>query len=45
MLIGHNTTSGGPQPVLSPVINSLLWAAGIAAVFIPLSLWAFRKRT
>jgi oleandomycin transport system permease protein len=44
MMIGHNTVDGGPQPVLSPTINTLLWAVGFAAVFIPLSLWAFRKR-
>jgi oleandomycin transport system permease protein len=44
MMIGHNTVDGGPQPVLAPTINTLLWAAGFAAVFIPLSLWAFRKR-
>jgi oleandomycin transport system permease protein len=44
MLIGHNTVHGGPQPVITPAINAMLWAAGIAVVFIPLSLWAFRKR-
>jgi oleandomycin transport system permease protein len=44
MLIGHNPVGGGPQPALTPAIYALLWAAGIAAVFIPLSLWAFRKR-
>jgi oleandomycin transport system permease protein len=44
MLIGH-TSGGGSQPVISPAINSLLWGAGIAVVFIPLSLWAYRKRT
>ena len=46
MLIGHTTTPPiGPQPVIGPAINSLLWGAGIAVVFIPLSLWAYRKRT
>jgi hypothetical protein len=46
MLIGHTTTPPiGPQPVIGPAINALLWGAGIAVVFIPLSLWAYRKRT
>lgn len=31
-------------PVAEPVIESLLWAAGIVAVFAPLSMWAFRRR-
>jgi oleandomycin transport system permease protein len=31
-------------PVLQPVIVSLLWALGIAAVFAPLALRALRKR-
>jgi oleandomycin transport system permease protein len=33
-----------PGPVAWPVVQSLLWAAGIAAVFMPLSLWALRRR-
>jgi len=46
MLIGHPTSiPHGPQPVIGPAINSLLWGAGIAVVFVPLSLWAYRKRT
>ena len=31
-------------PVAEPVAYSLLWAAGIMAVFAPLSMWAFRRR-
>lgn len=31
-------------PVLEPALWSLAWAAGITAVFAPLSLWALRKR-
>ena len=31
-------------PVAQPVIQSLLWAAGIIAVFAPLSVWAFKRR-
>ncbi|MGB0211973.1 ABC transporter permease [Algiphilus sp.] len=31
-------------PVLAPAAGALLWAAGIAAVFVPLSLWALRRR-
>jgi oleandomycin transport system permease protein len=31
-------------PVAEPVTYSLLWAAGIMAVFAPLSMWAFRRR-
>jgi oleandomycin transport system permease protein len=34
----------GGQPVLHPSIIALLWAAGIAAVFIPLSIRQFRRR-
>jgi oleandomycin transport system permease protein len=32
-------------PVAAPVTGALLWAAGILAVFAPLSVRAFRKRT
>ena len=32
-------------PVAGPVTGALLWAAGILAVFAPLSVRAFRKRT
>jgi oleandomycin transport system permease protein len=35
---------GGGLPVAGPVVKSLLWAAGIAAVFAPLSVWAFKRR-
>jgi ABC transporter DrrB family efflux protein len=31
-------------PVARPVLGSLLWAAGIAAVFAPLAVSAFRRR-
>ena len=31
-------------PVSTPVIQSLLWAAGLMAVFAPLAVWAFRRR-
>jgi len=31
-------------PIAEPVTYSLLWAAGIMAVFAPLSMWAFRRR-
>jgi ABC-2 type transport system permease protein/oleandomycin transport system permease protein len=32
-------------PVAEPVVSSLLWAVGIAAVFAPLAVRAFRRRT
>jgi oleandomycin transport system permease protein len=28
----------------TPIIQSLLWAGGIAAVFAPLSVWALNRR-
>ncbi|HEY3008100.1 MAG TPA: ABC transporter permease [Micromonosporaceae bacterium] len=31
-------------PVATPVTQSLLWAAVLAAVFAPLAVWAFRRR-
>jgi ABC transporter DrrB family efflux protein len=31
-------------PVATPVIQSLLWAAAIAAVFAPLSVWSFKRK-
>jgi oleandomycin transport system permease protein len=34
--------SGGA--VAGPVVESLLWAAGLLAVFAPLSVWAFKRR-
>jgi ABC transporter DrrB family efflux protein len=34
--------SGGA--VAGPVVQSLLWAAGLLAVFAPLSVWAFKRR-
>ena len=43
LLIGHDA-SGASQPVIAPAVDALLWGIGIAAVFIPLSLWAFKKR-
>ncbi|MDN5918602.1 MAG: ABC transporter permease [Pseudonocardia sp.] len=33
---------GGPVAV--PVIGSLLWTAAILAIFVPLSMWAFKRR-
>jgi oleandomycin transport system permease protein len=35
--------NGGP--VATPVTQSLIWAAILLAVFAPLSVWAFRRRT
>lgn len=35
---------GNSQPVIAPAVNALLWGLAIAAVFIPLSLRAFRRR-
>jgi ABC-type multidrug transport system permease subunit len=32
-------------PVAGPVTQSLLWAAGLAAVFAPLAVLAYRRRT
>jgi ABC-2 type transport system permease protein/oleandomycin transport system permease protein len=34
--------TGGPVGV--PVTQSLLWAAGIAAIFAPLAVWRFKRR-
>jgi oleandomycin transport system permease protein len=34
--------TGGPVGV--PVTQSLLWAAGLAAVFAPLAVWRFKRR-
>jgi oleandomycin transport system permease protein len=31
-------------PVATPLIQSLLWAAGLMAVFAPLAVWAFKRR-
>jgi len=31
-------------PVATPVMQTLLWAAVIAAVFAPLAVWAFKRR-
>jgi oleandomycin transport system permease protein len=31
-------------PVAGPATQTLLWAAGIAAVFAPLAVWAFKRR-
>jgi len=31
-------------PVASPVIHTLLWSAGIVAVFAPLAVRAYRRR-
>mgnify|MGYP003439437545 CR=1 FL=1 len=28
----------------TPIIQSLVWAAVIAAIFAPLSVWAFKRR-
>ncbi|MFG2003017.1 ABC transporter permease [Spirillospora sp. NPDC048911] len=45
LLIGHKVTDPSVvQPVLAPAIQSLLWGVGIAAVFIPLSMRAFKRK-
>lgn len=31
-------------PVAGPVVSTLLWTVGFAVVFVPLSMWAFRRR-
>lgn len=31
-------------PVLAPAAGAMLWAAGIAALFAPVSLWALKRR-
>lgn len=32
-------------PVAGPLLGSLLWTAALFAVFVPLSMWAFARRT
>jgi oleandomycin transport system permease protein len=32
------------KPDGGPVVQSLLWAAGILVVFAPLPVWAFKRR-
>ncbi len=32
-------------PTAGPVLHSALWTVGIAAVFAPLAVWAYRRRT
>jgi ABC-type multidrug transport system permease subunit len=43
LLIGHDL-QGHDQGVAGPAIASLLWGLALAAVFIPLSLRAFKGR-
>jgi ABC transporter DrrB family efflux protein len=43
LLVGHDLAGHG-QPVIGPAVNALLWGLVIAAVFIPLSLRAFKRR-
>jgi oleandomycin transport system permease protein len=43
LLIGHDV-AGHSQPVIGPAINALLWGVAIAAIFIPLSLRAYKRR-
>lgn len=31
-------------PVAAPVLQTLMWSAGIVAVFAPLAVWAYRRR-
>ncbi|MFI0448726.1 ABC transporter permease [Actinomadura sp. 6N118] len=45
LLIGHKVTDPSMgQPVLTPAIQSLIWGVAIAAVFIPLSMRAFKRK-
>jgi oleandomycin transport system permease protein len=41
LMLGEPWYTGSAGP---PVVQSLLWAAAIAVVFIPLSLWALKRR-
>lgn len=41
LMVGEPVFTGS---VAAPVIQSLLWAAGFAAVFAPLSVWVFKRR-
>ena len=43
LLIGHDIT-GHSQPVVGPAVNALLWGVGLAVIFIPLSMRAFKSR-
>jgi oleandomycin transport system permease protein len=31
-------------PVAEPLMASLMWALAIAGVFVPLAMWAFKRR-
>ncbi|KAB2346579.1 ABC transporter permease [Actinomadura rudentiformis] len=45
LLIGHKVTDPSMgQPVLTPAIQALIWGVAIAALFIPLSMRAFRRK-
>ncbi|GAA2585372.1 ABC transporter permease [Actinomadura fulvescens] len=45
LLIGHDVTNPSvSQPVLSPAIQAMIWGVAIAAVFIPLSMRAFKRK-
>jgi oleandomycin transport system permease protein len=43
LLIGHDI-QGHSQPVVGPAVNALLWGVGLAVIFIPLSMRAFKSR-
>jgi oleandomycin transport system permease protein len=43
LLIGHDI-QGHPQTVAEPAIHALLWGAGIALIFAPLAMRAFKNR-
>jgi oleandomycin transport system permease protein len=46
LMVGDDTagTEWYVESATTPAIQSLLWAAGIALVFAPLSVWALRRR-
>jgi ABC-2 type transport system permease protein len=46
-LFGNPTAipQGGPWQMEHPVIASLAWCAGLLAIAVPATLWAYRKRT
>jgi oleandomycin transport system permease protein len=46
LMVGDDTagTDWYVESATTPAVQSLLWAAGIALVFAPLSVWALRRR-